>query len=139
MPPDLAVTLGPVALKTPLICGSGEHVATYDDIVEALDAGAAAVVAKSANETEQGRRQWEVAERVVLADDWTALAADAPMPRSASIFNRSGLVPTPWSEWLDVLARADDHARAQDAYVVASVIPGDLDALPELAADVELA
>ena len=139
MSPDLAVAVGPVELKSPVICGSGEHAATEEDLVAALDAGAAAVVAKSANETEAGRRQWEVAERVVLADDWTQLPADAPAPRSASILNRSGLVPTPWPEWLDVLARADAHARARDAYVVASVIPGDPEALPDLAADVERA
>ena len=123
--PDLAVRLGSLALKTPVVCGAGEHVADEASLLAAVDAGAAAVVAKSANESEDARRQWEVREHVVLDD--------------GSVFNRSGLVPVPWDEWLGILARADAHARARDAYVVASVIPGDPAAVPELASEVEAA
>jgi dihydroorotate dehydrogenase len=123
--PDLAVQLGSLRLKSPVVCGAGEHVADEESLVAAVDAGAAAVVAKSANESEAARRQWEVREHVVLDD--------------GSVFNRSGLVPVPWEEWLGALARADAHARARDAYVVASVIPAGPAALPGLAADVEAA
>ena len=57
MPPDLRIQLGPIPLRNPVICGAGEHTATLEGITTALDAGAAAVVGKSANETEAGRRQ----------------------------------------------------------------------------------
>jgi dihydroorotate dehydrogenase (NAD+) catalytic subunit len=123
--PDLGVRLGSLPLKSPVICGAGEHVADEAGLRAAIDAGAAAVVAKSANESEAGRRQWEVREQVLLD--------------GGSLFNRSGLVPVPWAEWLQVLARADAHARARDAYVVASLIPADPSALPGLARDVEAA
>jgi dihydroorotate dehydrogenase (NAD+) catalytic subunit len=135
MPPDLRVALGSLELRNPLICGAGEHVAAYDDIVAAVDAGAAAVVAKSANETEAGRRQWEVAARTFVDDE----RREVEPSLHASIFNRSGLVPTPWAEWIVELARADAQAREAAAYVAASVIPADERELPGLAADVERA
>jgi dihydroorotate dehydrogenase len=117
--------LGSIALKSPVVCGSGEHVADEAALRAAVEAGAAAVVAKSANESEAGRRQWEVREHVLLD--------------GGSLFNRSGLVPLPWDEWVGVLARVDDYAREHASYVVASIVPGDPEALPRLAADVELA
>jgi dihydropyrimidine dehydrogenase (NAD+) subunit PreA/dihydroorotate dehydrogenase (NAD+) catalytic subunit len=135
MPPDLRVSLGPLALRNPLICGSGEHVATLEDLLAAVNSGAAGVIAKSANETEAGRRQWEAAQRTFIGAGRDEVDPDA----SATIFNRSGLVPQPWSEWVDTLARADAHARERESYVAASVIPGDAEELPALAADVERA
>jgi len=135
--PDLAVRLGSLPLKGPVICGSGEHVADESALCAAVDAGAAAVVAKSANESEDARRQWEVREQVLL--DRARQVVEPSSAEGLSIFNRSGLVPLPWDEWLGVLARADEYARAQEAYVVASIIPADRGALPALAAEVESA
>jgi dihydroorotate dehydrogenase subfamily 1 len=124
--PDLAVTLGPLRLRNPVICGSGEHVATLEGLRAAVDAGAAAVVGKSANESEAARRQADATACVVLDD-------------GASLLNRSGLVQQPWEEWLATLAEGDEHARRHDSWVVASVIPGDTGELGRLAADVEAA
>lgn len=138
MPPDLGVQLGRLRLKSPIVCGSGEHVWSEEGLVAAVDAGAAAVVAKSANESEDARRQARAAAWVLLDERWREVPPDAA-PREASLFNRSGLVPLPWAEWLAVLARADAHARTRDAHVVASIIPADLDELPRLARDVEAA
>ena len=135
--PDLAVRLGSLPLKGPVICGSGEHVADESALCAAVDAGAAAVVAKSANESEDARRQWEVREQVLL--DRARQVVEPSSAEGLSIFNRSGLVPLPWDEWLGVLARADEYARARKAYVVASIIPADRGALPALAAEVESA
>jgi hypothetical protein len=136
MPPDLTVTLGRVALKHPVICGSGEHTATLEGIVAAIDAGAAAVVAKSANESDAARAQFAAAEWTLLDHDWTRLPPGRA-PRSASVLNRSGLVPVGWEEWLETLGRADAHARRQGSWVVASLIPADPAQLGRLAADVE--
>lgn len=122
--PELGVRLGELELKNPVICGSGEHAATYEGLVSGIDAGAAAVVGKSANETEAGRRQWAARASTTVGD---------------SHFNRSGLVPIPWDDWVATLSRADAHARERGAYAVASIIPGDPAALPGLAADVQAA
>lgn len=133
MSAELAVTLGQVRLRNPLICGAGEHVASLDALVAAVEAGAAAVVAKSANETDAGRRQSDAAA-------WTFIderRREVPPDASATIFNRSGLVQQPWDEWLETLAEADRQAREAGAYVLASVIPGDERELPRLAAEVE--
>jgi hypothetical protein len=64
--PDLTVQLSSLSLKSPVICGAGEHVADEPALRAAVDAGAAAVVAKSANESEDGRRQWDVREQALL-------------------------------------------------------------------------
>jgi dihydroorotate dehydrogenase len=133
MRPELRVSLGPLALRNPLICGAGEHVATYDGLVAAIDAGAAAVVGKSANETDAGRRQADATAWTFIDDNRQEVPANA----AASIFNRSGLVAQPWEDWLDTLVRADQHAHEAGAFVAASVIPGDAGELPRLAADVE--
>jgi dihydropyrimidine dehydrogenase (NAD+) subunit PreA/dihydroorotate dehydrogenase (NAD+) catalytic subunit len=135
--PDLGVQLGTLALKNPVVCASGEHVASYESIVAAIDAGAAAVVAKSANESEAARRQLAGAEYVLLGDDREPV--DWAPGFTGSYFNRSGLVDVPWEEWLDELVRADAHAREAGAYVVASLIPGDPARLPELARAVQAA
>jgi dihydroorotate dehydrogenase (NAD+) catalytic subunit len=135
--PDLGVQLGSLALKSPVVCGSGEHVTDEPALRAAVEAGAAAVVAKSANESEDGRRQWAVREQVLL--DGGRRIVESRSAAGISIFNRSGLVPLPWDEWLAILARADDYAREHASYVVASIIPGDPEALPGLAAEVESA
>jgi dihydroorotate dehydrogenase len=133
--PDLAVQLGPLRLVNPVICGSGEHVATRDDILAAVDGGAAAVIAKSANESEAARRQYATVAQAFVDATREVVAPDA----QASILNRSGLVPVPWDAWLETLAHADAYARERDRYVAASVIPGDTAALAQLAGDVEAA
>jgi len=57
MPASTAVSVGAIDLKSPLICGSGEHLMYAQGIRHALAAGAAAVVSKSTNESEAARRQ----------------------------------------------------------------------------------
>jgi dihydroorotate dehydrogenase len=135
--PDLTVQLGSLSLKSPVICGAGEHVADEPALRAAVDAGAAAVVAKSANESEDGRRQWDVREQALLERGRHVVERESAL--DVSIFNRSGLVPLPWDEWLAILVRADAYARDHGSYVVASLIPADPKTLPGLAADVESA
>src|SRR4051794_36829002 len=122
MPPELSVSLGPLALRNPLICGSGEHVASREGLVAAIDAGAAAVIAKSANESDAARRQSDAAEWVFLDPLSREVGAGS---RAATMLNRSGLVQEPWDRWLEILADADAHAAPRGAWVAASLIPGD--------------
>src|SRR3954470_3193737 len=97
MQPELAIQLGPLALRSPVICGAGEHVNTLDKLKSAVDAGAAAVVAKSANESDAARRQSDAAAWVFVDDERREVAADTS---GASMLNRSGLVQVPWEEWV---------------------------------------
>jgi dihydroorotate dehydrogenase (NAD+) catalytic subunit len=133
MPPDLSVRLGPLELKNPVVCASGEWVMRERDLRAAVESGAAAVVAKSANESEAAKRQLRGAEYAFLDERWRP--ADAQL--AVSVFNRSGLVDEPWDSWVETLARADAYARSRDAYVVASLVPADLDESVALARDVE--
>jgi dihydroorotate dehydrogenase (NAD+) catalytic subunit len=135
--PELATQLGSLSLKTPVICGAGEHVADDEGLRAAVDAGAAAVVAKSANESDDARRQWGVREQLLL--DGERRVVEGHSAAGVSIFNRSGLVPFPWDEWVAILSSADRYAGEHGSYVVASIIPADPEALPTLAAEVESA
>jgi dihydroorotate dehydrogenase (NAD+) catalytic subunit len=135
VPPELSVRLGSLDLRTPVVCGSGEHVMTAETIDAAVDAGAAAVVAKSANESAAARRQLASAEYAWLDERRRPTDPGA----GASLLNRSGLVDEPFGSWIETLARCDARARRRDAYVAASLIPADEQVLPELAAQVEQA
>ena len=55
MAADLRVAVGPLSLKNPIVCASGEHVMTEAGIRAALAQGVAVVVAKSTNESHCSR------------------------------------------------------------------------------------
>jgi len=135
--PDLAVELAGLRLKNPVICAAGELTATAAQLRAAVDAGAAAVVAKSANESAAARAQLAAAEYVTLDPGWRPAAE--PAAPATSLLNRSGLVATPFPEWLETLAAADAYAAERDAFVIASLIVADLERAAAMAADVEAA
>jgi dihydroorotate dehydrogenase (NAD+) catalytic subunit len=136
--PDLAVQLGALRLKNPVVCGASERTITVEDLRAAVDAGAAAVVVKSTNESEAARRQLEAAEYALLDADWAEVEAPSA-DRSSTLFNRSGLSPLPFEDWLQMVVVADAYARTRDAYVVASLIPARVDELVRMAASIEAA
>ena len=132
---ELAVELAGLRLKNPVICASGEATSTAAQLRAAVDAGAAAVVAKSTNESEAARAQLAAADYVALDARWRPV--DDPAADGASLLNRSGLVTTPFEEWAELLAAADAYAARRDAYVIASLIVADLDRAVELAGELE--
>lgn len=136
-PPDLSITLGTLRLKNPVVCASGEHTLTEAGIHAALAHGAAVVVAKSTNESEAARAQLAQTDYARLGGDWSEL----PWSGSAegSVLCRSGLQPRASGEWIEAIARLDREARAQDAYVAASIILADLAHAVALARQVEAA
>src|SRR5712691_33506 len=126
MPADLTVALGALELKNPVIAGSGEATMDAAGIRAALDAGAAAVVAKATNESEAARDQLRAAEYVLLDPSWEPLPW-GPAPPGASLFCRSGLQPMAFGTWVELLAGLDRDAAGRDAYVVPSLIVADPD------------
>ena len=136
--PDLRVNLGPLELKNPVVAGSGEATATAAAIRAAIEAGAAAVVAKSTNENDAAREQLRAAEYVLL-DEHLEARPVGPSRRSDSLFCRSGLLDEPWEEWVTTLAALDREARASDAYVVPSLIVADVDEAARRARELEQA
>jgi dihydroorotate dehydrogenase (NAD+) catalytic subunit len=141
MPADLGVTACGLNLKNPVIAGSGESTMDLQGLKAALESGAAAVVAKSANESPEARRQLAAAEYVLLDERWRPLPPDAgaPTPRAASLFCRSGLVQAPFGRWVETLVEADRFARARDAYVVGSLIVSDPSESVRMAGELEAA
>ena len=134
-----SVAIGAIRLKSPLVCGAGEHLMYAPGVRQALAAGAAAVVPKSANETEAGRKQLDRTDYALLGSDWRRLPWNFSPSPDASLFCRSGLAQQPFDEWVTLLAKLDQEARRDDAYVVASLILADLDRCVEMARMVEQA
>ncbi len=136
---SLAVRVGKVDLKNPLVCGSGEHSISSRGIRAALDAGAAAVSAKSANESDAARRQLDGADYALFDSCWSRLPWDFNPPPDAQLFCRSGLIQEPFDAWLERIAVLDLEARKRDSYVLANLILADLDECARMARQVEQA
>ncbi len=135
----LFTTAGRVALKNPLIAGSGEHMIEADGVRRALEAGAGAVVVKSINESVAGREQLQRAEYVLLDANWNPIPWHEDAPASAVVACRSGLTPQSFDEWLEQTAQLDREAKAYDSFAVASIILADLAAAQKMARQVEQA
>jgi dihydroorotate dehydrogenase len=127
-----------LALKNPVIAGSSEATSTADQIRACLDAGAAAVVAKSVNESAAAHANLRAAEYVLL-DESLRPRPLGPAQRADSLFCRSGLLEVELDDWADALAALDREAAEQDAYVVPSLIVADLGRAVEAAATFERA
>jgi dihydroorotate dehydrogenase (NAD+) catalytic subunit len=126
---DLATTVAGLELKNPVIAASCEATATPEQIRACLEAGAAAVVAKSVNESAAAHANLDAAEYVLLDE----ALVDRPLGRARrtdSLFCRSGVLEVEIEEWAETLAALDREAAARDAYVVPSLIVAD----PERAA-----
>jgi dihydroorotate dehydrogenase (NAD+) catalytic subunit len=135
--PDLGIELAGLPLSNPVICGAGEATATAAGLRALVDAGAAAVVAKSANESPAARAQLAGAEYVALDPSWRP--ATHPEAAGTSLLNRSGLVDASFAEWVQVLAQADAYAAERGSYVVASLIVADLERAAQMAAEIQSA
>lgn len=136
---DLSIQLGKIRLKNPLICASSEITMTAGGIRAAIDAGAAAVVAKSVNESPEAAAQLSKADYVLLDDDWRVIPWDSPQRREASLFCRSGLGQVPLQEWLPMLAEMDRYAQQKQSMVVGSITVAEADPAADIAAKMEAA
>jgi dihydroorotate dehydrogenase len=112
----LVTRIGDMALRNPVICGSGEPVMTEAGIRAALQAGAAGVIAKSVNERPEGAAQLDKADYAFLD------AAGRPAPSGVSLFNRSGLIQRAVADWFAAIAAIDREAAAAGRFVAASIV-----------------
>jgi dihydroorotate dehydrogenase (NAD+) catalytic subunit len=141
----LAIKVGELALKNPVICAAGEHTLTESGISAALDAGAAVVVAKSFNESVAAKSQLAHTDYALFSPTWERLAWPALANpgdstfREANLLCRSGLQPRAFDDWLSAVASLDRAARTKNAYVAASIILADLNAAVAMARQVEAA
>lgn len=115
--PSLATSVAGFETANPLWVGSSELTMTFEGIAACVDAGAGAVVAKSVNETQGARDQLSIADyRYLDAEHRVSMPAE-----SRSLFNRSGLAQATIDDWVALLARADDYARARGSAVIGSI------------------
>jgi dihydropyrimidine dehydrogenase (NAD+) subunit PreA/dihydroorotate dehydrogenase (NAD+) catalytic subunit len=131
---DLSITLGNIHLKNPVICASSEITMTADGIRAAIDAGAAAVIAKSVNESPAAAAQLAKAEYVLLDDDFRPIPWTSANRLNATLFCRSGLATTPLDEYLAMLAELDRYAQTKQSCVVGSITVARAEPAAEIAA-----
>lgn len=136
---DLSINLGKIELKNPVICASSEITMTADGIRAAIDAGAAAVIAKSVNELPAAAAQLAKADYILLDDDFRPVSWNSSDRLSASLFCRSGLAPTPLDEYLPMLAELDRYAQTKQSYVVGSITVAGAGPAAEIAAQMQAA
>src|SRR5215469_15975027 len=134
---DLSAELGCITLKNPLICASSEFTMTAAGIKTALDGGAAAVLAKSVNESPAAARQLDSADYVLLDENWNVVPWEKSNPKRDSLFCRSGLAKTPLKQWLNLLTELDQYAQTKNSYVVGSITVADPGPAAEIAAQME--
>jgi len=123
----LAVSIGSVKLKNPVIAGSGEATMTEGGIRAALKAGTGAVIAKSTNETDAAKRQLDHTDYMLLDSRWRAIEWTTNPPEDAQLFSRSGLLQEKFDVWLEKLVRLDREAKAMDSYVVGKLSLANVD------------
>jgi dihydroorotate dehydrogenase len=129
----LAVKIGQVALKNPVICGAGEATMSEEGIRAALKADAGAVLAKSINEAQAGKRQLDHTDYMLLDSRWRPIEWTSTPPEDAQLFCRSGLQQDDFNVWLEKLVRLDAEAKALNSYVVGNLIVADLERCVRLA------
>jgi dihydropyrimidine dehydrogenase (NAD+) subunit PreA/dihydroorotate dehydrogenase (NAD+) catalytic subunit len=136
---DLSIELGKIHLKNPLICSSSEITMTREGIRAAIDAGAAAVIAKSVNESPAAAVQLAKADYVLLDDNFHPVPWTSRDRLNASLFCRSGLAQTPINEYLPMLAELDRYAETKKSYVVGSITVAGAEPAAEIAARMQQA
>lgn len=136
---DLSINLGKIRLKNPLICASSEMTIRAEDIRAAIDAGAAAVIAKSVNEVPEAAAQLNKADYVLLDHDWGVVPWNSPRRRDASLFCRSGLAQIPLDQWVAMLAELDAYAQHKQSFVVGSITVAQPDPAAAIARRMEAA
>jgi len=135
----LSVELGKLHLKNPLICASSEITMTREGIRAALDAGAAAVIAKSVNESPAAAAQLDKADYILLDDDFQPIPWTSSERLKTSLFCRSGLAQTPLDKYLPMLAELDRYAQTKQSYVVGSITVAGAKPAAEIAARMQQA
>lgn len=131
--------VGALTLKNPVICGAGEHTMTGDAIRAALRQGASAVVAKSTNESQAAKDQLDRTDYALLDSHWNPVSRHAARSQDTTLFCRSGLLQRDFGSWVDELAALDAQARANDSYVIPSLILSGLEQCAQYAAQIEQA
>ena len=125
----LEIDIGDIRLKNPIICGSAEHFIEKAGIMNAINMGAAAVVAKSSNESNAAKIQLDKTDYSLIDSKLDNINWKEKKDIDTSLFGRSGLIQLETEEWLNKISILDNEAAKENAFVIASLIPSDLDCL----------
>lgn len=105
---------------------------TESGIRAALRSGAAVVVAKSTNESIAVRDQLDRADYRRLNEKLESIAWRDEEESETALLCRSGLMQDDAFSWLEQVAKLDEEAQQNSAYVAGSLIPANVDELIDL-------
>lgn len=128
---SLTTWLAGVRVKNPVWVGSSELTMTAAGLQACLQSGAGAVVAKSINENPAASRQLDIADYVLLDEDWSPVVPERA-DTSAALLNRSGLVQQTLEDWLGVLEVARRVGEAHDSLLIGSITISEIGAAREI-------
>jgi len=134
---NLKIKIGNLEFKNPLFCGSAEHFIEEAGIKKAIKKGAAVVVAKSTNESENAKIQLDKTDYALIDSSLNNISWGQDSDMSTGLIGRSGLVNLDSTEWLKKISELDNWAEKKHSYVAASIIPRNMDSLEELAKEAD--
>ncbi|GAN81567.1 beta/alpha barrel domain-containing protein [Acidocella aminolytica] len=135
----LAIKIGMLELKNPIIAAAAEHMIDESGVCAAIAAGAGAVVVKSTNESEVAKDQLQRAEYIALDPSWNAVPWNKHTAENVTLATRSGLSPLQFSEWLNSIVALDCIARKHETLLIPSLVLSHLDASLSMAKEIEQA
>lgn len=134
---NLKIKIGDLEFKNPLFCGSAEHFIEEAGIKKAVEEGAAVVVAKSTNESENAKTQLDKTDYALIDSSLNNISWGLGSDMSTGLIGRSGLVNLDSKEWLKKISELDNWAEKKHSYVAASIIPRNMSSLEELAKEAD--
>lgn len=130
-PVRVATSIAGVPVKNPVWIGSSELTMTAAGLQMCLQSGAGAVVAKSINENPAASRQLDIADYVLLDEEWSPVEPETA-GASVALLNRSGLVQQSLDDWLGILEMARRVGAAHDALLIGSITISEIGAAREI-------
>ena len=107
---NLKIKIGDLEFKNPLFCGSAEHFIEEAGIKKAVEEGAAVVVAKSTNESENAKIQLDKTDYALIDSSLNNISWGLGSDMSTGLIGRSGLVNLDSKEWLKKISELDNWA-----------------------------
>ncbi len=133
----LAVSIGGVKFKNPIIAAAGEPTTNFEHMKKAIEAGAGAVTAKSISFSPAMAKSYAHSRWAVL-NEKREMCQNGEIPNNFTFYGRSG-IPMEADDWLETLKEVKKLADLHNAVLIGSIATGPLDKMADAAKRMEKA
>lgn len=116
---NLKSSYGPISLKNPIMLSAADHTHNAEQIRQAIDAGAAAVVPKTLTNDPTFMGESVVTRYRVLDPNFRPV--NGRPPRGFSLISRGGGMKTDEDNWIEQIGELVEYAKPKDAKIIASI------------------